>query len=226
VFSTASRLLASDTDEAPDVYRYDAQTRSMLRLSTDISGAGGNEPGVEATLFFTGAAMSADGGTVIFDTTEALSPADTDGTLDVYEWHEGHVSQISSGGGEAIGITPSGQDIFFITGVVGGARGERYLDARVDGGFPSSTTVPCSGEACQGAPAPQPQPPGTSASAAFNGPGSPLTAEITPLDEAKPKPPTAAQKLAKALRACRAKHNRTKRKACEKRARTTYRRAK
>ena len=225
VFSTASRLLASDTDEAPDVYRYDAQTRTLLRLSTDTSGTGGNAPGVEATLFFTGSAMSADGSTVVFDTAEALSPADTDGTQDVYEWHEGQVSLISGGGGHAVGITPSGQDIFFLTGVIELARGKSVFDARVDGGFPTTTPELCSGEACQGAPAPQPQPPGTTASAAFNGPGSPLTAETAPANP-KSKPQTAAQKLAKALKACRAKHNTQKRKACERRARTTYRRVK
>jgi hypothetical protein len=226
VFSTASRLVASDTDEAPDVYRYDAQTRAMLRLSTDTSGSGGNEPGVEATLFFSGSAMSADGSTVVFDTAGALSPADTDGTEDVYEWHEGQVSLISNGGGQPVGITPSGQDIYFYTRATDPNRGESIFDARIGGGFPVMTPVPCSGEACQGASPPQAQPPGTSASTAFNGPGSPLTAETPPTNEPKAKSPTGAQKLAKALRACRSKHNKQKRKACERRARNTYRRAK
>jgi len=232
LFSTASRLVASDTDEAPHVYRYDAQTRTLLRLSTDTSGSGGNEPGVEATLFPERSAMSADGGTVVFDTAEALSPADTDGVTDVYDWHEGHVSLISNGGVTAFGtfgITPSGRDIFFetaqpLTSGDSGIEGDIY-DARVGGGFPASTPAQCPGEACQGAPALQPQPPGTSASAAFNGPGSPPAAETPPANP-KPKPQTAAQKLAKALKACRAKHNKKQRKACEKRARTTYRRAK
>jgi len=237
VFTTASRLLPSDTDEAPDVYRYDAQTGGLLRLSTDTSGTGGSEPGFEATIAG-GRAMTADASTVVFETAEALSPADTDGITDVYEWHEGQVSLISDGGVTeqhgivegAIGITPSGQDIFFmtyqpLTSGDSGTEGDLY-DARVDGGFPASTPAPCSGEACQGSSPPQPQPPGTSASAAFNGPGSPPAAETPPASQAKPKPQTAAQKLAKALKACRAKHNKQKRKACEKRARTTYRRGK
>ena len=228
VFETASRLLASDTDEATDVYRYDAQTGVLLRLSTDSSGTGGNEPGFEVRLptnetGFRGipvrpTAMSSDASTVIFETTEALSPVDTNSGPDVYEWHDGQVSVISPGEANVLGITRSGQDIFFLQGDV--------YDARVGGGFPVSAPEPCSGEACQGAVAPQPQPPGASASAAFNGPGSPLTAEAPPASQPKPKPQTAAQKLAKALKACKAKHDKKKRKACEKKARNTYRRGK
>jgi len=238
LFATASRLLPSDTDEAPDVYRYDAQTRTMLRLSTDTSGTGGNTPGVNAELFLTAElrrqqphpSMTDDASTVIFQTAEGLSPADTDGVTDVYEWHEGQVSLISNGGGTAIGISSSGQDVYFSTGqpLTAGDSGTEtdFYDARIAGGFPASAPTPCSGEACQGQPVPQPQPPGTSASAAFNGPGSPLSAETPPASQPKPKPLTAAQKLAKALKACKAKHNKKKRTACEKKARNTYRRAK
>jgi len=230
VFNTTNRLRTSDTDEATDVYRYDADTGALLRLSTDASGTGGNQPGFAASLAG-GRAMTSDTSTVIFETAEALSPADTDGVTDVYAWHEGQVSLISNGGAGALGITSSGQDIFFgteqpLTAGDSGTEGDIY-DARIDGGFPVRTPVPCSGEACQGPITPQPQPPGASASAAFNGPGSPLTAETPPANpKPKPKPQTAAQKLAKALKACKAKHNKKKRTACEKKARNTYRRGK
>jgi hypothetical protein len=236
VFSTASRLLSSDTDEVADVYRYDADTGALLRLSTDTNGGGGNEPGAFANLPTAEGttrlhpAITDDGSTVVFETSEALSPADTDGAADAYEWHEGLLSLISSGGGEALGISSAGRDIFFrttrpLTAGDSGTEADIY-DARVDGGFPVPVSAPCSEEACQGAPAPQPQPSGTSASATFNGPGSPLTAETPPANQPKPKPQTATQKLARALKACHAKHNKQKRKACEKRARNTYRRAK
>ncbi len=225
VFATASRLLTSDTDEAPDVYRYDAQTGALLRLSTDLSGTGGNEPGFEARLAYSHttqflapeprlASMTSDGSIVVFETSEALTPTDTNGGASVYAWHDGKISLISLGGG-LIGITHSGQDIFF-----------GYSDARIDGGFPVTASAPCSGEACLGAAPPQPQSPGTSASAAFSGPGSPLTAEAPPAGQPKPKPQTAAQKLAKALKACKTRHDKKKRKACEKKARNTYRRGK
>jgi hypothetical protein len=233
IFNTANRLLASDTDEANDVYRYDADTGGLLRLSFATSGTGGNEPGAQTILPPSASAMTDDASTVIFETSEALSPSDTDGVRDVYEWHEGQVSLISNGGASAfgtIGITPSGRDIYFLTARAltagdSGAEPDIY-DARVGGGFPASVPTPCFAEACQGAPASQPQPPGISASAAFNGPGSQLAPESPPANLRKPKPPTAAQKLAKALKACKAKHNKKKRKACEKKARKTYRRAK
>jgi hypothetical protein len=231
VFDTANRLVPSDTDEAPDVYRYAADTGELLRLSTDASGTGGNLTGFNAKLPFPvsnrlHAAMTDNGSTVVFETSEALSPADTDGVPDVYEWHEGQVSLISNDEGFLIGISSSGQDIFFETGPLAsdGTVGD-IVDARVEGGFPVTTPVSCSGETCQDTLAPQPQAPGMSASAAFNGPGSALAAEIPPANP-KPKPQTAAQKLAKALKACKAKHRKKKRKACEKRARNTYRRAK
>jgi hypothetical protein len=232
IFDTANKLLPSDTDEATDVYHYDAATGALLRLSTDTNGNGGNEPGVETNIAREQSrrphdAMTGDGSTVVFETSEALSPGDTDGVTDVYEWHAGQVSLISNGGGREAWITGSGQDIFFERGTpspVGGTLGD-ISDARVGGGFPVTTPAPCSGEACQGTSALQPQAPGVSASAAFNGPGSPLAAETPPANP-KPKPQTAAQRLAKALKACRSKHNRKTRKACEKRARNTYRRAK
>ena len=235
VFNTANRLLASDTDEAADVYRYDADTGALLRLSTDTDGSGGNEPGAEAVagLGFGSQhphyTMTDDASTVIFETSEALSPTDTDGVTDAYAWHDGQVSLISNGGGVPLGISSSGQDIFFLTGQPltpgdSGVEGDIY-DARVGGGFPVTTPAPCSGEACQGSVTLQPQPPGASASAAFNGPGNPRTAESPPANP-KPKPATAAQKLAKALKACRSKHNKKKRTACEKKARNTYRRGK
>ena len=246
LFTTASRLLPSDTDESPDVYRYDAQTGLLLRLSTDTSGTGGNEPGFEARLPVASpkalpgqrarlTAMTADASTVVFETAEALSPADTDGISDAYEWHEGHVSLISDGGvteGElgAIGISSSGQDIYFSTGrpLTAGDSGTEadFYDARIGGGFPATTPAPCSGEACRVGAPPQPEVPTPSGSATLSGLGSPLTAETPPANQPKPKPQTAAQKLAKALKACRAKHNRKKRTACEKRARNTYRRGK
>ncbi len=234
LFNTTNKLLATDTDEATDVYRYDADTGGLLRVSTDTNGSGGNEPGAQASIG-EGAnnqshyAMTDDASTVVFQASAALSPADIDGVTDVYEWHEGQVSLISSGGGSRPWITSSGQDIFFLTTEPltagdSGAETDVY-DARVDGGFDLPAPAPCSGEACQGAPVLQPQPPGTSASAAFNGPGSPLAGETPPANP-KPKPLTQAQKLAKALKTCKSKHNKKKRTACEKKARKTNRRAK
>jgi hypothetical protein len=149
VFGTSSRLVIAgpgvDTDSAVDVYRYDADRRTMVRVSTAVSGSGGNSPDLGATLN-KGAvkndvsvqrsnrrsvtAMTSDGSTVVFETGEALSADDINGGIDVYVWHDdGRVSLISDGvsrvrvasnsdrvgGGGNPWITPSGHDIFFTT---------------------------------------------------------------------------------------------------------------
>jgi hypothetical protein len=227
---------AADTDGAIDVYRYDADTGRWLRLSTDTTGTGGNAE-MEAlsrgsTLFRDRPRVSitADGSTVVFQTAEALSPNDTDGVNDVYEWHEGQVSLISPDGGGGPRITSSGTDIFFTTGdqltAADGDTNPDEYDARVGGGFSFARPQPCSGEACQGPLAPQPQLPGPSASTSFSGPGNVAAPVTSSLAKPTPKPLTNAQKLRRALKACQSRHNKRKRSACEKKARATYRRGK
>ncbi len=77
---------------------------------------------------------------------------------------------------------------------------------------------PCTtGDACKPAPTPQPPIFGSPASATFTGAGNPAppVAAATP----RSKPSTRAQKLAAALKACRRTKARSKRVACERRAR-------
>jgi hypothetical protein len=172
VFATANALVTSgpgadnDTDpvtlrSAVDIYRYDALTRSMVRLSTGVSGSGGNNPAFDALINTpaegrSATVVTADGLTVVFQTDEALSERDVDGGPDVYSWHDGHVSLISDGIGGAIfpWITPSGRDIFFLTGqhltaTDGDGLADVY-DARIGGGFDLRHPTPCSGDGCQG----------------------------------------------------------------------------
>jgi hypothetical protein len=119
----------------------------------------------------------------------------------------------------------SGGDVFFLTSgqlvPLDTDTGLDVYDARVDGGFPAEPPPGppvCEGDACQGTPTPQPVF-GTPASVTFNGSGNltPVTAPVV-----KPKPLTNAQKLAKALKACRKRHNKHKRLSCEKQARKKY----
>ena len=42
VFTTASQLLDTDTDTARDVYRYDAETGELTRISINLFGVAGN----------------------------------------------------------------------------------------------------------------------------------------------------------------------------------------
>jgi hypothetical protein len=149
VFATHAPLIdhgpQADTDTARDLYRYDAETGALTRLSTEVDGAGGNEPGQDAQITPNAydqansamrrprTVMSDDGGSVVFTTKEALALSDTNSTPDTYLWHEGRVSLISSGkpsiddtypgSSEILGtntkvqalISPSGRDVYFTT---------------------------------------------------------------------------------------------------------------
>jgi hypothetical protein len=181
LFVTANKLEPGDTDDgAKDVYRYDAGTHSIVRMSTSVAGGGGNAPGFDASLPAK-SAVSTDGSTVSFDSAEALSPSDSNGVGDVYSWRDGKVSLISDGGGGALGLTPSGRDLFFITAaqVLGADRdiNTDIYDARLGGGFaPEETPQPCSGDACQGQRSQQPSSAGPPAA----GPGGGV-AEAAPV---------------------------------------------
>jgi hypothetical protein len=101
---------AADNDHgARDVHRYDAATRTVVRVSTSTSGNRGNETQAGAVLDGGGSgvfgSMTADGGRIAFDTTEALSPSDN-GVSDEYLWHDGQVSVISSRGADLLRISP------------------------------------------------------------------------------------------------------------------------
>ncbi len=152
---TTNKLTSDDTDDAKDAYRYDAVTHVIVRVSSSVAGGGGNthNPGSDVSIPAE-PAVSADGSTVIFDTAEALSLSDVNGVDDVYSWRDGQVSLISAGGGNAVGVTPSGRDLFFRTaaqvlGADGDANADLY-DARLGGGFaPAQAPPPCSGDQCQ-----------------------------------------------------------------------------
>jgi hypothetical protein len=172
VFGTSAALInagpGADTDNAADLYRYDAQTGALVRVSTGVSGSGGNTPGMDASNIERKGTMTSDGSMIVFVTAEALSPQDIDGVTDVYAWHDdGLVSLISDGlsGGSRAWVTPSGRDIFFVTGgrltASDSDVNEDIYDARVDGGFHLTQPIPCSGDSCQGRPSLAPSLPGS-----------------------------------------------------------------
>jgi hypothetical protein len=173
VFGTAAPLIkagpGADTDNAADVYRYDAQTGALARVSTGVSGSGGNTPGMDAANGEKKGTMTDDGSTIVFVTSEALSPQDVDDGPDVYAWHDdGRVSLISDGrsGGRRAWVTPSGRDIFFVTAgrltALDGDVNEDIYDARIDGGFDLTKPAPCFGDNCRAVPSPTPSLPGPS----------------------------------------------------------------
>jgi hypothetical protein len=82
--------------------RYDAATGSLACVACMSDGTpdGGARFARSFRIGPTAApvrAMSDNGAYVFFDTPTALLPQDSNGTLDVYEWHEGHIALISSG---------------------------------------------------------------------------------------------------------------------------------
>jgi hypothetical protein len=194
--------------------------------------------------------LSADGGRVFFQTVEALVSQDTNGQVNVYEWerealgvceHASEGFSASSGGclhlistgtssdqsyfGDA---SATGSDVFFFTrqSLVGQDQDNNndIYDARVDGGIaeqnPSSLPAPCVSEACRGALG---LPPvfGAPSSATFAGSGNLAPRVSTPATRPKAKPLTRAQKLARALKACK-KTPKKKRRACESQAKKRY----
>lgn len=167
VFSSWGRLVArgtqTDANNSQDVYRYDAQTGVLDRVSLGVAGfeANGNGEGdasIEKSGLGKGAtivkehrldvrAVSEDGSLVVFTSVRPLSAAATNGKRDIYLWHklpgwrEGRVSMISSGSSQTDDIdpviTPDGRDVFFTTSaglVAADTEGDHDVyDARVEG---------------------------------------------------------------------------------------------
>ncbi len=181
----------------------------------------------------------AENGTVVFASSDALTAQaranvcveEENGKCieyawNIYEYENGQLSLIDRAVSANVEISLSGRDIFF-------ESSERLAppdpdtitdiyDARIEGGFNAvgSTSV-CQGEACQGTPV---VPPSLTApgSATLAAPGSPpASSGGSAPTSARPKALTRAQKLAKALDACK-KQRKAKRKACEAQAKKRY----
>jgi hypothetical protein len=128
-----------------------------------------------------------------------------------------------------IGADATGENVFFTTAdqlVPQDTSGQDAIyDARINGGFPPPPAPSgCESEACQPAASPPPAP-ATPTSTTENSerdippnpppPAAPLVAKAAPA-------PTRAQKLVKALKACRKDKSKAKRAACEKQAQHKY----
>jgi hypothetical protein len=191
-----------------EVYRYDAVAGELTCVSCNPSGA--RPTGALTDTSFWAAAriqgweiagrgprvISDNGSRIFFESHEALEPADTNSTWDVYQWEEegkgtctdaaetfspasgGCVELLSSGQSPAkstfLDADPSGDNVFI--GTLGSLVGVDYglndvYVARVGGGFSSPRQPsPCAGEACQSPPVPPPVV--TPSSEAFEGEGN------------------------------------------------------
>ncbi len=138
VFSSYGRLTADDTGDAKNIYRYDAATGELDRVSVGEEGADndGNGGMANATIAWgspggsvvgqyemSSRAISEDGSRIVFSTARPLSERAGNGLVNVYEWRrepgwsKGRVSMVSCGcspeSDKQVVISPSGQDIFF-----------------------------------------------------------------------------------------------------------------
>jgi len=208
----------------------------------EVGGAGGARLPVSFSGTFLRRWMSDDGFRVFFDSGQPLVSQDVNGVQDVYEWEQegtggcqvvlasplnaGCLSLLS--GGESrdfsafVDASETGSDVFFATRerLLPVDRDEKLdlYDARENGGV-AVVSGACTSTGCQGVP---PAPPvfATPASETFEGVGNFPTAPVVIA------PKTAAQlraeRLAKALRACRVKRKGRARVACEVVARKRY----
>jgi hypothetical protein len=263
LFTSYGDLTAGDSSTARQVFQYDAQTGSLVRVSIGAEGFNDNgnitgpdsEGELDAMIAYqdysnggTGdsrggalaRSMSDDGSYVFFQSPVGLTPGALDRATvakqtyaqNVYEYHAGRVSLIATDAAKSvgenyqtlIGTTASGGDVFFQTDARLVGRDidtlVDFYDARVDGGFPAPTEqAACQGEACQGAPAGAPVF-GLPSSVSFSG-----AANLAPAPAAKavatPRGLTAAQKLSRALAACRREPGR-KRASCRASARRRF----
>ena len=237
-FTSGCHLTAEDTSTGRQVFQYDAKTGSLVRVSIGLEGYDDNgnaTSGLNARIVSQGEGagsgaprggalartMSDDGSFVFFQSPVALTPQATNGG--VYEYHEGRVSLIAAGG-ELIGTSASGRDVFFRTTqqLVGEDTDAQwdFYDARVDGGFLAPVgAAGCIGDACQGSPEAPPMF-GAPSSAAFTGGGnvsSPGSTAVVVGSRAL----TRAQKFSRALKVC-SRQPRRRRHACEAKAKRLY----
>jgi Tol biopolymer transport system component len=196
LFASAASLTASSPGNGTiQLYRYDAGAGSLTCVSCPAPGASASRAQVVHFSVLPdfvnrpNRAMTDDGKRVFFDTATPLGAKDTNSSTDVYEWHDGTVSLISSGGDEPayfLGSGGNGRDVFFTTRnpLVPADRDHiaDIYDARIDGGFPAAnpTAGPCASVECQGLPSPPPPTP-VVASVSFVGSGNVRSTRVSQL---------------------------------------------
>jgi DNA-binding beta-propeller fold protein YncE len=191
-----------------------------------------------------------DEGRLFFDSPDELVAHAKNGKENVYQYEPeglgschsspGCVGLISSGESDHesafLDASESGGDAFFLTNqpLVGSDHDTSFdvYDARVcSEASPCISQPPASPQGCEEAQTCRPLPPsqqvfpGPSGSATFSGAGNQPASQTLHLQtSAKPKPLTRAQKLTKALKTCRARYKKSKRKrvVCERQARRSY----
>jgi hypothetical protein len=180
------------------LYRYDADTEQVVCVTCTPSYPSGVAVFQPSTMSDTAngtfpAHAVVEDGSVFFSTVAALVPQATNGLPDVYEWHEGTISLISSGQDSLasffLGASPNGANVFLgtharLVPADTGSGGNLY-DARICTTSEPCIQAPpareglCEGDACSH-PAAAPSD-ATPASATFSGQGDLVPApSVTP----------------------------------------------
>jgi hypothetical protein len=226
-FESRSQLTAYDNTDAAsgerdaEVYRYDALTDRLVCASCNPTGArpigsARMNESPSRQLHYKQRAVT-ENGRVFFSTMDALVADDVNGLQDAYAFQSGRTNLISTGTSadfsKFVDASSDGDDVFLVTRqqLVPADRDENLdvYDARVGGGFPQTGTAgrACDGDECQGQASSGP-------SAATSG-----SAALSP----HPKPALRKRKLARALRACRSRHEgKKKRRHCERKAKKRF----
>jgi hypothetical protein len=148
-FVTASPVTSYDSGGRLEMYRYESRTGSLICVSCLRSGA---PPKSDVGASQNGRFMT-DDGRIFFSTEDALALADTNRTLDIYEYVEGRPQLISPGTGETrtpteiidnppglVGVSADGRDVYFSTFDTLASQDRngltlKFYDARTGGGF-------------------------------------------------------------------------------------------
>lgn len=236
--------IASGGSKEPvrEIYLFDAATMQLVCASCNPSGeapavAGNGEQSELIRGRHGGAAVETNGsvgfrpvsggGRLFFLSDESLVPSDTNGQADVYEYHGGQLSLITSGtssrGAEFLGASESGDDVFFLSAqqlVPQDTQPDVQLvyDARVGGGLPAVSSPPActTADGCRAPVSPQPSIFGAPSSQTFAGAGN-----LSSSPAAVPAKPRSRvqKKRSKALKVCQKHRVRKRRASCTARAR-------
>jgi hypothetical protein len=238
-FFTNEQLTSAQNKGLPAVYVYREQGETLTCASCSPTGApvrSGAEWEAAATeaglgkpnMDFQPRFVSSDGRYVFFTTAEPLVARDTNGLSDVYEYdtQRGQAELLTTGSGEDgawfQNADEKGENVFVLTRdqFVGGDTDnlDDLYDVRVGGGFPQPklSTGGCVGDECQGTPGAAPR---FNTSSGFSGLGN--VVHPSGSVKAKSKRLSRSQRLARALKSCRRKPVR-KRRRCRAQARKRY----
>jgi hypothetical protein len=250
LFASSARLTSDDTSTAPQIFRYDAVTRELVRISKGQNGFNNDGNTESDPAFFPEArykeaspaapallAMSTDGKYVVFQSAAGLTPlANNDAVAqggeeraqNVYEYYEGNVFLISEPGDHSpqmflTGITPTGSDVFFLSSEQLVPQDANTARDIYDARVEGGYPGPASPASC----AADGCQGGLTAAPTFATPASATSlgggnATISETQGTKPSRMSNAQRLASALRACHVKRNRRMRARCEAAARHRY----